>query len=290
MKKVILMVTACLLFLFSGISWSYSINGLISYYSFDDPANPTQDDANGHDGINYGAEYVNGRIGYGFQFDGSDYIDIGEGGGDFDLYENSKMTIAMWVKPENPDNPPDFWQFELLNKIEQNIYDGWHFNLGVHHGAPVLPIGFAKHDQDDAHSPAIGSQDDFPGLAFDQWYHLVALIDGPNSVFYVNGVEIDTIAYPDIDEDEIDMDSGDANNERHLFIGSQPNPIYRTYATIDEVFIYGRALADPEIQELWGDGGGSGGGGQTAVPEPATMLLLGSGLIGFAGTRRKFKK
>ena len=34
---------------------------------------------------------------------------------------------------------------------------------------------------------------------------------------------------------------------------------------------------------------GSGGGGQTPVPEPSTMLLLGAGIVGFAAFRR-FKK
>ncbi|MBW1763658.1 MAG: PEP-CTERM sorting domain-containing protein, partial [Deltaproteobacteria bacterium] len=46
---------------------------------------------------------------------------------------------------------------------------------------------------------------------------------------------------------------------------------------IDYAYIMGDSLATVDIP---GD----------PVPEPATMLLLGSGLMGLAGFRRKFKK
>ena len=84
MKKYIVMVFTGVL-LFSGISWSYPTDGLISYWGFNDPSNPTHDETGNHDGTNYGADYVSdGVYGGAYHFSGSDYIDVGEGNGDFE--------------------------------------------------------------------------------------------------------------------------------------------------------------------------------------------------------------
>ena len=50
-------------------------------------------------------------------------------------------------------------------------------------------------------------------------------------------------------------------------------------------------LTAPVVYRIWSDAPGLGDGEPDySVPEPATMLLLGLGLLGIVGVRRKFKK
>jgi hypothetical protein len=245
MNKLSMSIIAAMTLVYAPIAKATLTEGLVGYWSFDDPANPGCDDSgNGRDGTVHGATWTVGKFGGALSFDGvDDYVRVSD---DAVLDVLGDITISAWV-------------YLTRGGLYQAIV-----TKCVSSGARNNPFDFrttwhAKPDLAFVRADAIAHERVYGSVALDmgQWYHVSVRVENNIPDFYVDGLITGKYA----DTTFTRTPTGNANP---LLIGRRDDGLYFN-GLIDEVRIYSRALSGSEIMAL--------------VPEPTTLLLLSLGSL-----------
>lgn len=245
-------------------------NGLVASWEFSGDA--TDSSGNSFDGIVHGATLTTDRFGNvnsAYSFDGNDYIDYGNRA----EYKNSSLTLSLWV---NYSSLNEYQTIASFNGDRAWYTSGWHlesrsgkhgYGIGEYHPNYFIG-GVGGYNQLSAGGDEIVT---------DNWYHIVSTFDDylKEMNIYVDGENVGTmtakgsILYSDIAQLTIGVQDTGTEIMRYF------------HGIIDDVYLYDRALSKSEVQGLYA---------ATPVPEPTTLLLFVTSIVGLAGTRVRRKK
>jgi uncharacterized protein (TIGR02145 family) len=225
----------------SNISYSQALrfdvptDGLVAYYPFNGNAN--DESGNNHNGTVTGAVLTSNRMGAAnsaYSFDGlSDYIYITNSS----LISGSYVSISIWVKTDGTTQG-----FPIISG-NQNDY-----NIFVDKDSATVWI---VTNQASATSPCTGFWTKNGYLPPDQWNHIVLNYDGITLKMYINNMLSKSIPATG----KIWTPQPDYLTFGVYFLNGSPNTTNTYKGKLDDVRIYNRALSEPEINQLFHEGG-----------------------------------
>jgi hypothetical protein len=233
---------------------------LIGHWDFEEGSGITALDSSGNalNGVISNAVYTAGKVGkYALDFNGSSsYVRVGYS----NLLNPDSVGISLWFKPSDTQQT----SADILDK-------GHGYGTDPYFGGYVLQYL----DDTSTIDAVYGNGTSFPGLnsggAYKdkQWHHMAANLGDDEIALYIDGKLISKIAGK----------GPIADNDSDLFFGMH-RYLGRFYnGKLDDIRIYDGALSATDVSQLY-----------KSVPVPATMLLLGTGIAGLAGTRLRRKK